>query len=248
MAADASERALYFPMIGASILLALVVVQIPLIARRASSTVPCSSRITRLAGWALLVCVLIPGAVLSATMSVVYGFSFERPAEEAMSAVPHIVERDPEYVIVLNTSGPMQTFYLHPMIQYHGGLHLDVRVLSSMNAVVSVERTDERSLVLRADRAGWLTNMFAGMLRAPGRLEAGRVFQRGFMTASFAEMTSSGRDILAARFEFDRPLDDPRMLFLQWDGETFRSIDVTGLPVGLAFTLADTSDVWGSMW
>lgn len=248
MAADASERALYFPMIGASILLALLLAQIGPIARRSASAIPCPPKITRVFGWALLVCVLIPGAVLSATMSLVYGFSFEKPNEEAMSAVPYVVERDPDHVIVLNTSGPMHTFYLHPIVQFFGGSRRDVRVLSSMNAVVSVERVDERSFVVRADRGGWLTNMFAGILRAPGRPKPGRVFQRGIMTASFIEMTKSGRDVLAVRFDFDRPLDDPRTLFLQWDGDTFRPIDLAALPVGHSVTLADTSDVWASMW
>ena len=90
-----------------------------------------------------------------------------------------------------------------------------------MNAVVSVERLDGRSFMVRADRGGWLTNMFAGMLRAPGRPRADRVFQRGMMTASFVEMTRSGRDVLAVQFDFERQLDDPRMLFLRWDGETY---------------------------
>ena len=88
MAADASERALYFPMIGASILLALLLIQLGPIARRIASGIPAPPKITRVAGWILLVCVLIPGAVLSATMSLVYGFSFDRPNQEAMTAVP----------------------------------------------------------------------------------------------------------------------------------------------------------------
>jgi len=248
MAADASERALYFPMIGASILLALLLVQIGPIARRIASGIPAPPKITRAAGWVLLVCVLIPGAVLSATMSLVYGLSFDRPNLEAMTAVRHVLDRDPDHVIVLNASGPMHTFYLHPIVQYHGGSHLDVRVLSSINAVVSVERVDERSFIVRSDRSGWLTNMFAGMLRDRGRPRPDRVFERGIMTASFVEMTKSGRDILAVRFDFDRPLDDPRTLFLQWDGDTFRPIDLAALPVGHSVTLADTSDVWASMW
>ena len=123
-----------------------------------------------------------------------------------------------------------------------------MRVLSSINAVVSVERVDERSFVVRSDRSGWLTNMFAGMLRSRGRPRPDRVFERGIMTASFVEMTKSGRAILAVRFDLDHPLDDPRTLFLQWDGDTFRPIDLAALPVGHSVTLADTSDVWASTW
>jgi hypothetical protein len=248
MAADASERALYFPMIGASILLALLLVQIGPIARRIAPVIPSPPKITRVVGWVLLVGVLIPGAVLSATMSMVYGFSFDKPYQEAMTAMPHVLERDPEHVIVLNTSGPMHIIYLHPIVQYHGGSDLDVRVLSSMNAEVSVERIDEQSFVLRADRGGWLTNMFAGMLRGRGNPRPGRVFERGIMAATFLETTKSGRDILAARFAFDSSLEDPDILFIQWDGDTFSPIDLAALPEGERVTLADTSDVWASMW
>jgi hypothetical protein len=68
------------------------------------------------------------------------------------------------------------------------------------------------------------------------------------LRATFVELTPDRRDVLAVRFEIDRSLNDPGMLFVQWDGETFRPIDLGGLPVGESVTLADTSDVWASMW
>jgi hypothetical protein len=68
------------------------------------------------------------------------------------------------------------------------------------------------------------------------------------MTATYVETTRDGHDILAARFEFDRSLASPDLLFLQWDGRVFRPIDLAALPVGERLTLADTSDVWASMW
>ena len=46
----------------------------------------------------------------------------------------------------------------------------------------------------------------------------------------------------------NRPLDDPGILFVQWDGRTFRPIDLAALSAGQSVTLADTSDVWASMW
>ncbi len=251
MATDASERGLYFPALGSSILLALLVMQIGPIARRMSAS--CASRFTRGAGWAALVWVLIPGILLSATMPFSYVSSFARPEEEAASIIPHVKERVPDQLIVLNTSGPMQTFYLHPMVQFHAGPTrdggaLDVRVLSSMNGIVSVERSDERSFVLRTDRKGWLTNIFAGILRPREPPKPHTVFERDALTATFLEVTQDGQDVLAVGFEMDRLLDDPRILFIQWDGETFRPIDLAALAVADVALLADTSDVWGSMW
>jgi hypothetical protein len=181
-------------------------------------------------------------------MPLVYAPAFAKPNAEAVMILPHMAERDPDHVIVLNTSGPMHTVYLTPVIDYHAGQPVDVRVLSSMNGVMNVERVDDRSFILRADRAGWLTNFFAGMLRSPKPPGPGRVYERSLFTAKLVEMTPDGRDVLAVRFDMDRALDDRSILFMQWDGETFRPIDLTALAVGEVVTLADTSDIWGSMW
>lgn len=248
MSSDASERGLYFPAIGSSILLALLLMQIGPIARRVAPAVCRAPILTRIVGWAALVCILAPGVVLSATMPYIYVPAFEIPNEQVASIFPHVEERDPDHLLVLNTSGPVHTFYLPPIVEFYVRRSIDVRVLSSMNGVVSVERVGERSFVLRANREGWLTNFFAGVLRSPVRLKLGRVYQRDILTATLLELTSDGRDLLAVRFELDRPLDDPSVLFMQWDGETFRPIDLAALPVGEILTIADTSDVWGSMW
>ena len=117
-----------------------------------------------------------------------------------------------------------------------------------MNGIVSVERIDDRSFMVRADRKGWLTNMFAQILRSPARPKPGRAYEKDLFTAVFLEMSRDGRDVLAVRFEMDSPLDDPRVLYLQWDGRTFRPIDLAALLIGEPVTLADTSDVWASMW
>jgi len=111
-----------------------------------------------------------------------------------------------------------------------------------------MERVDDRSFVLRADRKGWLSNVFAALLRSPARLKPGTAYEKSMLTATLLEVTQDGRDVLAVRFEMDRPLNDPHVLFLQWNGSAFRPIDLAALPVGKLVTLADTSDVWGSMW
>ena len=110
------------------------------------------------------------------------------------------------------------------------------------------KRADDHSFVLRADRKGWLTNFFAGILRSPARLKPEKVYKKGALRARFVELTPDHRDVFAVRFELDRPLNDPGVLVVQWDGATFRPIDLAGLPAGEIVTLADTSDVWASMW
>ncbi len=194
----------------------------------------------------MLVAVLAPGIVLSAAMPYFYLPSLEKLPRQVTTAVPHVEQSGAGHVLLLNTPGMAHTFYPPAILRYHAG-DLDARVLSSLNGVVSVERTDERSFVIRADRKGWLTNFFAAIFRAAGSPGIREVYERDLLTATVVEKTNSGRDLLAVRFRLDRPLGDPDLLFLQWDGEAFRPMDLAALPLGESVTLADTSDVWASM-
>ncbi len=244
---DVSERGLYFPSIGASILLAVLTVRIGPLARRLEPAAARPPALTRKVGWAVLLGVLAPGIVLSACMPYVYLPSLEKLREQVASAVPHVERSGAGHVLLLNTPGMMHTFYPPEILRYYVRPDLDVRVLSSMNGVVSVERTGERSFVIRADRKGWLGNFFAAMLRAAGPLELREVYERDLLTATVVETSPDGRDLLAVKFRLDRRLEDPDLLILQWDGEVFRPLDLAALPVGQSVVLADTSDVWASM-
>lgn len=239
IAGDVSERGLYFPQVGASVLLASLAVRIGFFA-------PDAPALARRVGWAVLVAVLAPGIVLSAALPYVYLPSLEKLPRQVATAVPHVERSGAGHVLLLNTPGMSHTFYPPAILRYRAG-DLDARVLSSLNGVVSVERTDERSFVIRADRKGWLTNFFAAILRAAGSAGIREVYERDLLTATVVEKTADGRDLLAVRFRLDRPLGDPDLLFLQWDGEAFRPIDLAALPAGKSVTLADTSDVWASM-
>jgi hypothetical protein len=150
-------------------------------------------------------------------------------------------------VLLLNAPGSFYVFYPPPILDFYSGREADVRVLSALNGVVSVTRSDDRSFVISTDRAGWLTNIFAEMLRSPGIPEIGTSYERGLLTATVLEMTSTGKDVAAVRFELDRPLDHPGLLLLRWDGSSYTPIDLSTLPVGQKIVLADTSDVWASM-
>ena len=76
----------------------------------------------------------------------------------------------------------------------------------------------------------------------------GQAFERELFTATLEEMTRSGADVRAVSFSLRLPLDDPSLLFLHWDGEAFRPIDLASLPVQAERILADTSDPWAGMW
>jgi len=247
MGTDASERGLYFPLVPASILLAASFSQIGFVAKRLDPKAAPPPRAARLFGWFVLVSVLVPGIALSAIYPPSYLPSLAKPERAALTALGAIEKRSPDHVLLLNTSGPFETFYAAGIVEHHLGRPIDLRVLSSCNAVMSVTRIDDRTFVLRADRPGWLSNMFARIVRAEPRLRKGKVYAKGLFTATLLEMTPDGSDVLAVRFEMSVPLSDPGLLFLSWDGPGYRRIDMAKLPAGKALRLADTSDVWASM-
>jgi hypothetical protein len=58
-------------------------------------------------------------------------------------------------------------------------------------------------------------------------------------------MTSDGSDVSEVLFRMDRPLNDPSVLYLSWDGETFSPFDLAALPAAQMVVLAPTSKEWG---
>jgi len=244
---DASERGLYFPLVAAAILLAISLVQIGPLARRLMPKKPRAPVFTRIFGWYILFGVLVSGLVLSAYYPFIYVPSFAGLERDALTAKPFVEERKPDNVLVLNTGGPFITFYLGGTLEYHLGYPVDVRVLSACNAVISVKRTGDTSFVIRSDRKGWLSNMFAKLFRTDPKLQEGKVYQNNLFSATLLELIPDATDVLAVRFDITKPLDDQPLLFLYWDGERFLTMDFATLEDGKEFILADTSDVWASM-
>ena len=244
LGADASERLLYVPYVGAAVVLGCMIVQIGPLARRVRPEVR-PGRLARAGGWLALLAVVVPGAFLSAYYPHVMLPSLVAPERQALTALPHIREQRPDHVLVLNTGGMFMALYASGVLEYHQGGYVDLRLLSSCNAVVSLERLPGDSFVIRSDRAGWLSNVFARIFRNRP-LTAGRVYDTDLFQATLLELTPDGNDVLAVRFDLKRPLDDPSLLFLYWDGRGFEPLDVASLAPGASLELADTSDVWAS--
>jgi hypothetical protein len=248
MAADASERGLYLAMAPASVLLALILLTIGPIARRLSSEPPEVGRYSRVVGWLTLWIILIPGTLLSLTMPWAHLPSLVKPEKEIRTALPHVVSHEQEHVLVLNTSGFMLTIYTYDVLNYLIDEPLDVWVLSSANGVFSAEKVGDSSLVIRTDRSGWLSNMFAGLIRTKADLNEGSRFETAVFTATLSKLTKSATDVLEVRFDFTEPLDFGGYLFLRWNGQAFEPVDFAEISVGERLDLADTSDLMKSLF
>jgi hypothetical protein len=248
MATDASERGLYFPMIPASILLAILMLSIkPLATKFAGRLSFTNPPWMRFVGWVVFIGILIPGTVLSVAYPWIYLPGMEKPLKELRTAVPHIQASQAEHIVVLNTSGFMNTIYVSDVLTFVFGDRLDVWLLSSANGIFQLEKTGDSSFVICTDRSGWLDNWFSRLVRTKSNLVQGNRYETSLFTATLDELTSTGRDILAVRFDFNSSLHHHKWLFLRWNGETYEALDVGSLAIGETVKLADTSDIWKSM-
>ena len=112
---------------------------------------------------------------------------------------------------------------------------------------MSIRRESNRSFVLQADREGWVSNLFAKLVRSDPELEQGRAHAEPGFTATLLELTPDRHDALQVRFDFAVPFKGSRSLFITWDGERFVELDLASLADGETRVLADTSDVLAMM-
>ncbi len=246
MGTDAGERLLYFPMVFGSILLAHVAARIAPLALRLYVSSPAPPLFTRTMGWWAMAAVLLPGVVLSAVMPFVYLPSLEQPSNDVATVADHLDGRD-QAVILVNGPNPFITLYVNDVLTWRRGIPTEVWLLAAPNAKMSLERVGDASFELRADRSGWLTNIFARIVRTESVLKRGAVYDRKFFSATLLELTGSKKDVLAVRFDMKQPLDDPGVVFFQWGRNAYEPLDLSSLEKGKVLNLADTSDLWADM-
>lgn len=248
---EPSERLLYFPFVPASYLLARLLASIAPLARRLRPGEPLLPRPTRAWGWYVLAGLLLPGAIISAVEPRTFAAIMQKPERDTLTSLAvvraHVAARPATRVIMLNTSGPFLTFYAGAIYEYHLRRPVPTSVLSSLNGKLTLERVGPQSLLLATDRPGWLSNMFARVVRIDPHLAPGRVYRGSLFDATLVKLAPDGRDALAVRFDFHRPLDDPNLLFLTWNGRRFVPLEAAALQPGRRLLLADTSDVWASI-
>jgi hypothetical protein len=111
------------------------------------------------------------------------------------------------------------------------------RVLATSGGrALRVERIDDRTLRLSSE-AGLLSRTADMMMRSPGRdLPAGAAVEVAGLRVEIERVTADGRPA-AARFRFDRPLEDPQLLWMQWGVRERGYVPFTPPAIGAAVTL-----------
>ena len=143
---------------------------------------------------------------------------------------PHGLEN--KTVVFINCPNPYAISYLPPY-RVHRNLPLpkNVRIIATGYNMYYFRRTDENTLLLetykgnilrnRKRTIAWSVNFFKNLSEsfrnfAAFPIEAGEKFKVTGFTAEVTEVDKSGRPTEVI-YTFDRPLDDPSLIWLQWD-------------------------------
>jgi hypothetical protein len=228
LATDAGERQLYFPSIFGLFVAAWLILGLPFLRRLLRvehPSAPPSTRSARILGmgwaWSLLVMVLIVPLALLFVYPSMWIPGLQLPEKTMVRSLPLIDAAAPQHVVYLNTNSSFNTFYLPDMYRFHRGAYIDLRLLSSFNGHVSARQVGPQSLELRTEGKGWLSNMFARIVRSAPSFRVGDTYETPLFTVTVESATPDGEDVTQARFDFVLPLDDPALLLLMWDGEGY---------------------------
>ncbi|MBS1249215.1 MAG: hypothetical protein MAG431_00790 [Chloroflexi bacterium] len=180
---------------------------------------PKASSLTRAWGWYLLVSALILPILLLFIYPFMWIPSMGWPEDTVTESLPLIEADTHQHVVYLNTNSSYNTFYLPDIYRYHRGEYVDLRVLSSFNGHVSARSEGEHTILLRTEDTGWLSNMFARLVRTEPKYSVGDEYITELFTATILKTTPDREDVLEVRFTFNIPLNDPSLVLLYYDGE-----------------------------
>jgi hypothetical protein len=223
LATDPGERLLYYPSVFGFFPVAWLVLHIPTLKRRFMRESPAGVRVLgSLSGWYLFVSALILPAVLLFVYPSMWIPSMAWPEKTVVDSLPFIDSNDHEQVIYLNTNSSFNTFYLPDIYRYHRGEYVDLRVLSSFNGRVEARSEASDAIVLRTRDRGWLSNLFARVIRVDPDFAVGDNYVTDTFTATVLQVTPKQKDVLEVQFDFNLPLDDPSVVLISWDGQRYQ--------------------------
>ena len=223
LATDPGERLLYYPSVFGFFPIAWLVLHIPSLKRRFMPESPSGVRVLgSVWGWYLLVSALVLPAVLLFVYPSMWIPSMAWPEKTITDSLPYIDRHHHEHVIYLNTNSSYNTFYLPDVYRYHREEYVDLSVLSSFNGRVEARSAAPDTIVLRTQDSGWLSNLFARVIRVDPDFEVGDEYVTDLFTATVIQVTPKKSDVLEVKFVLNLDLDDPSVVLLYWNGESYQ--------------------------
>lgn len=223
LATEPGERLLYYPSVFGFFPVAWLMLQLPALRRRFLPEIPAGLRVLGpIWSWYLLCSALLLPVLLLFFAPSIWIPSMAWPERTVVSSLPLIDGDLHEHVIYLNTESSYNTFYLPDIYRYHRGDFVDLRLLSSFNGRVEARAEPPDTIVLRTPDAGWLSNLFARIIRVDPDFDVGDAYDTKTFTATIRRVTPNKRDVLEVEFVFEMRLDDPSVVLLAWTGDGYQ--------------------------
>jgi len=191
------------------------------------------SRAYRVLAWAacaLLLLVHVPGAIAGRIATIKVASNFFAQLNHPPGDWPNIENQN---VIAVNFPAPLISVYVPGYkAYYHQPLPRSVRALAPAGTTLTLQRTDDKTLVLRSlgpdlfscDDLGpaHLDYFFgaANQILAAPLCQTGDHYELGSLTVEVLESDAAGLPSRVA-FRFDTSLDSPSFRWLCWDWRTF---------------------------
>ncbi|MBM4175710.1 MAG: glycosyltransferase family 39 protein [Ignavibacteria bacterium] len=246
LSTDASERQLYFPLVPGSFLLSFLIFQIPFLKKKfLKDHLSGIKYFNSIFGYYLAFTSIFLALYLSFYYAQTFPQSFKSIENVVINSKKFIANEKNDKIVYLNTTGQFPTFYINDIIRYHFKEYKDVHILSSFNGKIWVQQISENSFALKTNKSGWLSNMFAKIVRTLPKIEVGRKYANELFTATIVQTTLDHEDALWVKFDFNQFLDN--ILFIYYDGSEFHELKFDGTKMEVWQFLGDTSDIMKSM-
>jgi len=246
LSTDASERQLYFPLVPGSFLLSFLIFQIPFLKKKfLKDHLSGIKYFNSIFGYYLAFTSIFLALYLSFYYAQTFPQSFKSIENVVINSKKFIANEKNDKIVYLNTTGQFPTFYINDIIRYHFKEYKDVHILSSFNGKIWVQQISENSFALKTNKSGWLSNMFAKIVRTLPKIEVGRKYANELFTATIVQTTLDHEHALWVKFDFNQFLDN--ILFIYYDGSEFHELKFDGTKMEVWQFLGDTSDIMKSM-
>ena len=223
LATEPGERLLYYSSVFGFFPIAWLILQLPGLRRRFLPESPGGVRILGpMLGCYLLISALALPVVMLFLSPSMWIPSMAWPENTVLESLPLIDIERHQHVIYLNTNSSYNTFYLPDIYRYHRGEYVDLRVLSSFNGRVEARADPPHTIELRTSDRGWLSNLFARIIRSNRDFEVGHAYVTETFTATILRVTQDKGDVLEVEFMFKMPLHDRSVVLLAWTGESYQ--------------------------
>jgi len=246
---DASERQLYYPYVAGSFVISFLIFQLRFLKKKYSPDTP--PRVKYL-GTAFGIYLFVSSLALSFILSFYYPYSFKtsmgNPQEFVLKSKKITDAKNPSKIIYLNTSGPFITLYVNDVFRYYTGEYKDINILSGFNGEIWMKKLSDSSFILKTDSKGWLSNMFAKVLRSGPLVEKGRIFSREDFNAVVVKTTDDNDDVLEVLFDFKYNLTAPGVLILYYNGSEVKAWNFKSQEIDKWVLVGNTSDVMKSLF